>query len=536
MSFLKRITNQITMSGDKKKRTNLQEEFNTLLQENMKWAGEEYQDAAEELERFCALVREKLSGHIPEHIVDEKTEEEPGAADSRDAVSVFYVSEDKMKAFACILPPINGGEDVRPDSFQEDIRYTGISHGLDQELVSEMIEDEAYLCPFLVAQGDAPENGRDGSVTDYFERRTRLEIEVPEASVIDFSQEITMQVVQKDALICRIQPAEKAKDGRDVVGNILPGTDGAEVELVPGQGTYLTPDGRQLLASVDGVISVTEEGHFCVEPQRTVSGDAGRHTGNLYCKGDLYISGNVRGDIIVKADGNIIIGGEVQEAEIRAGRNIRIQKGVIKGKEQATLRAGGQIQCALMEGVEAEAEGSVFAEVIMDSQVLSGGSLYVTSGRGLLIGGDVKARKNVTAKEIGNLSERTNCIHVGYEPELRRKLQALHEDLEETNSTLDKLQRNVSNLKSVGTRLPQEKRELLSKLEEQRTLYENKAEEQAEELKKLTVELRKTGDGAVSCETLYPTTEVYIGDKKTVVQRTLTPGRVFLQGDTVVAR
>ncbi len=537
MSLFGRLSRQMNMAEDKKKRVNLQEELNQTLRRNLEEAKQQYPTSVNDFDAFLPLIQQEITLYMfgQEDDTKEKTVDSDFSK-AKDAISVFYISEDKMAAYACVLPPLNEGKDIEQTTFEEDLKYAGIVYGIDKLLMSEIIEDRKYLTPFPIAAGLPPKDGQDGVITENFKRIQALNIELQEGDSIDFDQEYPMQIIKKDAVICQVQPATKAEHGTDVVGNLLNGSDGTEIQIFPGPNTSLSKDKCRLTASIDGVVSLTEEGGFCVQPQRSISGDVGRHTGNIYCKGDLFISGNVRDDIIVKASGDIIIGGEVREAKITAGGSIRIQKKCTKGQTEPELRADGQIQCAVIENSEVHAGGNVYAEVIMDSRVISGSSVYVQSGRGLLIGGEVKARTNVSAKEIGNLSECSNSISVGYQPGVKEELQEKESSLKEATSTLNKLRKNVSALKSFGNTISHEKRKVLAQLEEQRGLYEKKVSELADEIKALTVILHKASAGDVSCEKMYPVTEIYIGDKRKVVREVLTNCKVYLQGDTIVAR
>lgn len=533
------IFSRFTSSSETKKKKSLHEELKMQLQENLQAAKEDHPERAEQLDAFFPIVQKALENHMPERILeDAEGEEQPEKPEEiiRNAMCIFHVSEDKMLAFACVLPPINGGNDITIEVVEKEIRYAGLSFGIDQAIIKEIVKEQEYLRPFTVAEGKPQKDGRDGVVIDCFERKASVEIKAAEGAVIDFSKEVSMQTAKKDAILCYVQQAEKAVDGMDVVGNVLKGKDGTEAELQAGENTCFSASGAQLIASIDGAVSIDEKGAFCIKPQRTIDGSAGRHTGNVYSKGDMFIAGNVSGDIVVKADGDLIIAGEVTDAQITAKGNVRIQKGITKGKAQTIVKAGGQIQASVIDGVEIEADGSVYAEVIVDSKVTSGGSIFVNSDRGLIIGGEIKAHMNVTAKEIGNVSGCTNRIFAGYEPERRNKMDEKKQQLKECANTLETLQKNIATLKAVGSHLPQDKKELLEKLEEQRRLYEIKETELSEEIKYLANILRKASDGIVSCSKMYPTTEISIGEKKTVLQRQMEPCRVFISGDNIVAR
>ncbi len=536
MSIFKRFTSG---ASETKKKKGLQEELKEQIQDNLEDSKETHSEISEELDKFLPIMEKALADHMPEKIIEENNGEEDAEVPDeliRNAMCIFHVSEDKMLALACVLPPINGGKDISSDVLEKEIRYAGLSFGLDQGRIKEIVLEKEYLYPFPIARGRQQKDGRDGVIIDCFERKASVDIQASGDEVIDFSKELTMQVAQKDAILCYVQHAEKAIDGMDVVGNVLKGKDGVDVEITPGENTSISASGIQLIASIDGAVSIDEKGNFCIKPQRTISGSAGRHTGNVYSKGDMFIAGNVSGNIVVKADGDLIIAGEVTDAQLTAGGNVRIQKGIVKGRDRTIVKAGGQVQASIIDGVEIEADGSVYAEVIMEGKVTSGDSVYANSDRGLIIGGEIKARMNVTAKEIGNVAGRANKIFVGYEPELKTQVESKKAQLKESKTTLETLQRNISTLKAAGSHISQEKKELLVKLEEQRNLYETREVELAEEIKQLTATLRKASDGTVSCGKLYPTTEVFIGEKSTVMQRQMEPCRVFISGGNIVAR
>lgn len=541
MSIFKRFTSGVSESkkSESKKKKSLHEELKAQLQENLEDAREAYPGISEELDKFLPIMEKALTDHMPERILEENDgDEEAEIPDGlmKNAMCSFHVSEDKMLALAFILPPINGGKDISNDVVEKELRYAGLSFGLDQGLIKEIVVEKEYLYPFPIARGRKQKDGRDGVIIDCFDRKASVNIQASGNEVIDFSKELTMQVAQKDAILCYVQHAEMAIDGMDVVGNVLKGKNGVDVDIVPGENTYISASGIQQIASIDGAVSIDEKGNFCIKPQRTISGSAGRHTGNVYSKGDMFIAGNVSGNIVVKADGDLIIAGEVTDAQLTAGGNVRIQKGIVKGRDHTIVKAGGQVQAAIIDGVEIEAEGSVYAEVILEGNVTSGDSVYANSDRGLIIGGEIKARMNVTAKEIGNVSGRTNKIFVGHEPELKTQVEDKKAQLKESKATLETLQKNISTLKAVGSHLSQEKKELLGKLEEQRNLYETREVELAEEIKQIAATLRKASDGTVACDKLYPTTEIFIGEKHTVMQRQMEPCRVFVSGGNIVAR
>lgn len=534
MSIFDQFSKKITQAKERKKQESMQERQMDLLHANTQKAKEEYPEETLSLNEFLVTIQEKLSERMPKPDPQELEEKK---TEAKDAEVLFYVTKDKMLAFSCVLPPVHGGQDIHTEKFMEELKYVGIVYGINESSIKNITTEKKYLCPFLAALGTAPIDGEDGNLSDVFERVPLPNFHAEQGNEMDFSQEISMQIVKKDGVLSYRKPPVAARDGKDITGKVLLGKPGADIELTAGANTYVSADGKQLLAAVDGAVSMTEDGSFCVVPQRTILGDVGRHTGNIYCKtGNLYISGSVREDVIIKSSGDIIVGGSVREASLDAGGIIRIQKGCTKGKSETMLTAEGQVQCASIEETTVKASGDVFAEVIMDSEITSGGSIYVLSGRGLLAGGDVKAHSNVAAKEIGNLSDGKNHVRAGYRPELAAAIEAKDEELKEARATMAKVRKNVLTLVALGDDMPSEKRELLEQLEEQSSLYGEKIRSLMNERETLTMEFHASGNGAVTAEKIHPVTKIQIADKTKTIQEPLTDCTVALQGNMIVVK
>ncbi|MCI9596346.1 MAG: DUF342 domain-containing protein [Firmicutes bacterium] len=534
MSIFDQFSKKITQAKERKRQESLQGGQIALLRANTQKAREEYPEETMSLNEFLVSIQEKLSDRVS--ILDPQEPEEK-SIETKDAEVIFYLTKDKMLAFACVLPPVHGGQDVHIEQFMEELKSTGIVYGIKEDAIKRTVTEKNYLCPFLAALGTAPIDGEDGILSDAFERVPLPDFNAAANEEIDFSQEISMQIIKKDEALSYRKPAVDARDGKDIMGNALFGKPGVDVELTSGENTYVSADGKQLLAAVDGAVSITADGVFCVVPQRTILGDVGRHTGNVYCQtGNLYISGNVREDVIIKSVGDIIVGGSVREASLNAEGSIRIQKGCTKGKSETMLTAKGQVQCVSIEDATVRAGSDVFAEVIMDSQITSGGSIYAISGQGLLAGGDIKAHSNVVAKEVGTPSEHANYVRAGYRPELAAAIDAKDEELKEARATMAKVRKNVLTLEALGDDMPPEKRKLLEQLEEQSSLYRKKIRSLMDERETLTMRFHASGNGAVISEKIYPVTEIQIADKTKKIQETLTDRKIALQGNMIVVK
>lgn len=422
-----------------------------------------------------------------------------------------WLVEDHMTAYACILPPLFGGRDAQAEDLAEDLRYEGVCFGVDLPRLEEMSRRKRYLHIFPAACGQPPHHGEDGAVKEFYERRGPVQLAQTEGQAVDFSQTNLIQTVRKGEIICQISPPTKGVAGRDVTGKILPARDGASVSINSGEHTTLSQDGQFLMAEIDGAVSV-RDGKFCVERQRVVLGGLDGPSADLEYPGKVFIRGDLSGGVTVKARDDVVVEGEVRNAHIISGGNIRVQRG-IKGGGTGSLDAKGQVQCEIIEGARIKTGGSVFADVMVNSLVNSGASVYVLGTRGLLAGGSIRARQSVVALKIGNQSGCSNDIRVGCDPELDQRLRAVVEELDQTKRTLERLSKSVSDLRAIPGALSPDKRALLERITEQRTLYAQKEAEINARLKEVRKQAQAAAANRVSCKELCPVTQVTIWDK-----------------------
>ncbi len=491
------------------------------LRENMI---QDFHDSPEELsslEAFAETLERSARKHVDSLRPTDPEEAASSEPSSADALPLFYVSDDCMRAYSCVLPPLNEGKHIEQSHFFEDLRYAGITSGLDQAAIEELVAGRNYLHIVQVAKGTAPVDGKDGELEELFERKAEQELDLKESDSLaglDLKTRYIVHTVQKGDAICRIKPPSAASDGINVCGHVLHGKEGRPARIPQGENTVLTDHGMTLSASISGIIT-TEADNFTIRSQRIITADVNAMIGKISCEGDLFIRGNIEDGAAVSATGNVIISGDVRSGKVSAGGTLLIQ-GEVKSSAETSLEAGGQIQCPILEGISVHAKGNIYADVIANCSVSSEtGSVYALTGRGLIFGGDVKVHKSVYARKIGNMSGCKNSFTLGSCPELEAEEAKIQDALKSVQDTHEKLRQSIASMKASGMNLQRDKKEGLSKLSEQQSLYESLAKEKAKELKELKKEISLKRQGHISCEELYPTTQVHIGSQSLTVEK-----------------
>ncbi len=426
------------------------------------------------------------------------------------AEAQFFLSEDRMNAYACLLPPENGGDELTLEEFLGDLHYEGIQYGILQEEIRQEFA-LGHLHIFPVARGKPPLAGEDGKVTELFQRRRNMRLEVQNGSDVDFGQDVQLQPIRKGAVICLIRLPKAGTDGMDVTGQVIPCPQAVGARVPRGKNTVIGRGGQALTANVDGILYI-ENDQFCIHEQKIIDGDVDQFQGALQVSGNLYIGGNVDGGVDIEASGEIVINGRMGEARVvSTGGTVRVQKGIYGVNGRTLLTAAGQVQSPVVEWAEIDAGTSVIAETVSNSTIRCGGTVYVMSGRGMIADSLIRAGDSILCLRVGNLAGGRSRFSVGYPTHIPETWRRIKAELAEAQATIEKLWEPITSLRRKGTRISDVEESLLAQLVEQRDLYIEKREALTAELKNVNKALDRKSKGRIRCEKLYPCLEVQIG-------------------------
>lgn len=530
--FTKRSSNT---SSNRKQRVFTRDLVETLRRNYKADFGSSIMNSAteEQLSDFAFSMEEELAKHVNQQgmVLSPQNAENIHPVDAK---AFFFVMEDRMTAYACILPPLGGGSDITPERLNEDMFFDGICCGIDNEIIARVLAEKWYLHIFRVAKGILPQDGKDGCLVSELLENRKIHVEPDGSETPDLTHSPT-KLVRKGEVICRVQPPSPAIDGHLVTGQVLPAREGQAVPPPVGENTILSEDGQILLAAVDG-IAFFENGCFSVQGNHVLTSDVDASIGRLTYDGSLYIGGNVQDNATIQCTGNLVVAGQVLSGNIIAGGSIRVLKGII-GQGETTLQAGNEVQCPLIQNAAVTAKGNIHTEVILNSNVTSDdGSIYATIGRGLIVGGRLRACNSIYAKRIGNLSGAVVEIIVGYSSAMARQLMDLQQGLENIRNTLEHLRKSIVQLRVAGNNLSNAQRAVLTRLVEQRMLYERQEVEQTRAYRDLEQNTFLNSDSRIICDELLPSANVHIGRKTLFIQTKEVKCNIHLYSGRIAIR
>ncbi|MCI8322013.1 MAG: DUF342 domain-containing protein [Dorea sp.] len=467
----------------------------------------------------------RLKDATPKVSDSEEEDEIPHLEPSMDALPFVYVSSDRMYAFIMAFPPTGWGKELDRGLIYEALEKKKVTYGVDEELLDKLPEDyNRYFHLFLIAKGNKPMNGDNGYIVDYFLRHVERLPEMDEFGNVDYTSLGSEQNVKKGDLICEVIPPTEGIAGRTVLNQELRCRNGKSVSLPKGKNTEVSEDGYKLLAAIDGRVEFSGR-YFSVRPLLEISGNVDYSTGNINFIGDVLIKGDVCSGFSVRAMGDIKVCGVVESCEIEAGGDLIVVKGIV-GNMETIVRSHHNIYSKYLVNSIVHARKNVHTDSIRYSNVYSDGEVEVCSGRGLIVGGQIRAAQGIEAKTVGSVYESPTSIILGGQPYASFEKELLTRTIKEMKEEMEKLERQPDS--PFRTKR-------MSKLRLELSISGMKLNKFERDKERIDETLEKQGGCRLKCGTAHPRVSITIEDETVILDRTynscnarLVEGEIFL--------
>ena len=421
-----------------------------------------------------------------------------------DALPIIHISADKLSAWLMVFPPVGEGKELDREMLDKALEVSKVTFGVDEGLLGRLPgEQNPYFSLFTLAKGIPAHNGKDGQIIERFEKVVERKFEVDEHDRVDYASLHFFQSVEAGDVICEAILPTKGEPGRTVLGQELPAKDGKEAPLTKGQNTEISEDGTKLLATQAGHVEYVGRS-FQVRAVLEIAENVDYSTGNINYMGDVHIHGRVCSGFSVQAAGNITVDGVVESATVEAGGDLIVAKGIV-GDRDSVVKAHRDIYAKYLENSIVHARANLQADCIVNSEVYSDGEIEVRSGRGIIVGGRIRAGKKVSAKVIGSKSESQTRIYLGGEPCMEYERQELAAVIEEAEDELEKLEKRPNS---------PDKLERMKRLQFDLSVNRIKLEQMDEELAKKQEEIENLGGCKLVADIAYPGLVLTICDIK----------------------
>jgi len=430
-------------------------------------------------------------------LVNGTTDSSVMASEPVDSVVNVIVSDDELRAFINIEPPLNGGAPPSFETLKAALDAQGVTYNVDMDRLKKVAENPVYGQNILIASGRAPVDGVDGDLRFHVEiEKKELKPKVGADGRVDYYDLGIIENVVRGQVLCTIIPPTEGRPGVTVRGREIPQRPGKAVQPPVGRNTELSADGRTVVSKIDGQVEYDGR-RINVTETLYIKENVDFSTGNINANGNVVVQGAVLPGFKVEAAGNVEIKGVVENAYIKAGGNVKLHSGII-GSE---LYCAGELKCRYIENSRIFAKKDIKADSIINSDVKCGRSIRVGGSIAKIIGGSCFAGQEIEARTIGSISPVRTILQIGTDEmviERQQQLIAKIAELEETNRKLSSIISTLCQL-DAANRLDEEKKQILSNANYSFNYNNAVIEEARRELDDINKAIKEKGSGRVIC-------------------------------------
>ncbi len=431
------------------------------------------------------------------------------------------VSADLMSATARFYPPSETGVRLSLNEVLNDLRYRNVFSGVQMQVLQDhFMSSDFYCMDLVIAKGREPKHGEDDRIQYFFNTDVHAQPEEREDGTVDYYNLNMINHCKCGEVLARVIVAPAGEAGMNIQGRPIPPREQKHVVLKHGKNIQLSEDRLTITSMVDGHVMLVDDTVFVSDIYEVENVDTS--TGNIDYTGSIQVNGNVASNFVVNASGNVIINGVVEGAQITAGGNIVIARGM-NGMAKGVLRAGGNVISKFIENATVEAGGYINTSSILHSNVNAGTEIVVTGKRGFITGGHVQAGSHIEVKTLGAVMGASTIVEVGVDPKVKIAYAALQKDVVELVKNIKNNQvvlANFAEKRNKGARITPDQikfvKDAAQQLEKQKVELETKNNEMQELLAKF--ELQSAANVTVKGE-VHPGTTIIIGDLSMVVQK-----------------
>jgi len=423
------------------------------------------------------------------------------------------ISKDAMTASILLRAPQSGDGPITFEEVMDELRDSEVVFGIDADTVRKVVGDCVYNAPIRVAVGRMPERGAHATFVYNFDASLTHKPKEGSDGLIDYRDINFIQNIEKGAVLATKVPATPGNPGMSVKGKEIKGADGKDIPFKNGVNTEVSSDGLSLTATASGAIQF-QFGKVSVMDVIEIKGDIDHTVGNIDCRGSVRVTGGVKAGFKLTIDGDLEVAGNVEEAEIHVKGNIMVKGGAF-GERGGIMEAGGDITLKYAEGQRLLAGNEIqVGGEIVNCQVEAGQRVTVKGQRGKIIGGSVRARREIRAAVLGSEAGSRTDLQVAYDPEMMSRYHSVIKEIQRINEDSTRIKEALYVLYrlQMDNKLPPEKKAAMAKLEQ----FQKEAPENLKLLiqQKAEIEtsLQQCSEAAIICEEImYPGVKASFG-------------------------
>lgn len=445
------------------------------------------------------------------------------------------ISPDSMEAVGVFFPPSSKGKLMTKAEILQDLELAGVRYGILEKFVDAYLAGRQFCVRIPLARGTKVREGKNAEITYHFNTKIDSKPRMLEDGSVDFHHLDMISHVSEGDVLATLSPAEPGTPGKNVRGALVQPKKVANKKLRHGNNIHLSEDGTIMYSDVNGHASLAEDQVF-VSNTYEVPADVSVASGDIAYDGNVEVKGNVVTGFSVKAKGDIIVNGVVEAAYLEADGQIILKRGM-QGMGKGVLKAGGNIVSRFLESCEVTAGGNVTADAIMHSKVVAKGNVEAGGKKGMITGGEIHTRCNISARVLGSTMATATLLESGIGEEVMTEYRRINKEIEELQEEIEKSLQSLMLFKKkiqLGEAVtPELKTQLLAA----RQKYEDLTKTMTQKTERndvLKEEIENYRGGRIKyLETAYPGVKVNIDNILYIVRDELSRGQFVREGGDI---
>lgn len=317
------------------------------------------------------------------------------------------IADDRMTAWLDLAP----GETCDIGHLRELIAAAGLRFGLQREALIEAGRPAEAMRALVVARGEPPERGADGSVevlVDVHDRPIK-----DDTGTLDIHRQHRFCDVEAGQPLARTLPPTLGRLGRAVDGLEAPSDPGLPADLGAWAGDGVVREGDALLvAGLAGVCrsQANAKGQvLSVAAKLALRGDVDRTTGDIETRFPIEVGGDIKAGFAVKSGATISVRGAVEDTRVSAMSTIQAG-GLLRGANRVKTR--GDLLARHIEDREVKCRSLAVVNSVIGARVYALGHVAARE----IVGGRILCAGSVTCERLGDDLGTPTEVHVGVNP------------------------------------------------------------------------------------------------------------------------
>jgi uncharacterized protein (DUF342 family) len=263
------------------------------------------------------------------------------------------------------------------------------------------------------------------------------------------------------------------------------------------------------LAVASGEVSLSG-GRIEVNRVHRVQGDVDYSVGNIDFNGTVIIQGTIKNGFTVRAEGDVVVGGNIEGADVQCGGDLTVSGGIV-GKSY--VKASGRVRALFVENARVLCQKSVFVDrAIMHSLVIAGDRVGVTGDPGVIVGGVVRAGKVIEAQTIGSKIGTPTGAQAGFDFAIEEEIEQCRTRYEQAALHLKKAATALDIARKLPSPLTETQALTLVRLEEAQRNIQGETDRLKKEMETLVKRRQAVSGGRITArQYLYSGVRVQVG-------------------------